>query len=94
MRTLIKHGNLLRSFVKRMNYRNARFKMGKTDALKGKSTKQTNGKRIGGNMNKYLQKVVELYETWKAKWEDLNKKGKLIVSGLVLVTVIILLKVL
>ena len=68
--------------------------MGKTDALKGKSTKQTNGKRIGGNMNKYLQKVVELYETWKTKWEDLNKKGKLIVSGLVLVTVIILLKVL
>jgi len=45
-------------------------------------------------MNKYLQKAVELYETWKTKWEDLNKKGKIIVSGLVLVAVIILLKVL
>tara|TARA_X000001382_G_scaffold46592_1_gene31503 strand:- start:4995 stop:5132 length:138 start_codon:yes stop_codon:yes gene_type:complete len=41
-------------------------------------------------MNKYLQKAVELYETWKAKWESLNRKGKLIVAGLVIISIVVI----
>tara|TARA_R100000742_G_C4279398_1_gene103855 strand:- start:1216 stop:1353 length:138 start_codon:yes stop_codon:yes gene_type:complete len=44
-------------------------------------------------MNKYLGKVIDLYATCKTKWEGLNKKGKLITAGLIIITVIILSKV-